>query len=283
MKSEGNPEEQLVNELESIYKRVADEKIGENSFSRAGEITLFDSSSAEKAAGRDQFGGPSLPPRRKRKPLRNRLLALAGILFVAAALFALFAWPTLYYYKSIKHDRRIYLVKVNRLTGNMQYFYGGKWSSSVITEKATPQDYPASAKASPAVQANTGEKPRVAAAKSPAAEDAGKSTAAAVKLQDRPAPQIPAEEAGYAVQVRAFRSQDEVKAFMEANSDTHQFHWSKVRIPGRGVWYRVFIGHFALSNEASRYIKENGIEKSFPGCFVQKISRQERDRKKIQD
>jgi hypothetical protein len=46
-------------------------------------------------------------------------------------------------------------------------------------------------------------------------------------------------------------------------------HMERVYIPERGVWYRIFLGHFANHDEASTYMKEKDVLKAYPGSFVQ--------------
>jgi hypothetical protein len=43
----------------------------------------------------------------------------------------------------------------------------------------------------------------------------------------------------------------------------------KVTISGRGVWYRILIGHFVNNEDASNYMKEKKILDAHPGSFVQ--------------
>jgi hypothetical protein len=49
-------------------------------------------------------------------------------------------------------------------------------------------------------------------------------------------------------------------------------HWTRVNIEGKGVWHRVFIGHFADKKDAVRYMKEKGIDRSYPGSWVPETS-----------
>ncbi len=51
-----------------------------------------------------------------------------------ALLFALFVWPGIYQFSSMKQGSRDYLVKTNRLTGSHSYFYGGKWLDKPIAD-----------------------------------------------------------------------------------------------------------------------------------------------------
>lgn len=73
----------------------------------------------------------------------------------------------------------------------------------------------------------------------------------------------------YAVQVGAFRSRDDLNAFLQDHKGRSDMHWGKVRIKDQ-VWYRAFVGHFADREAAKRYMKKKKMENTYPGCFVQK-------------
>ncbi|MDI6687268.1 MAG: polysaccharide biosynthesis tyrosine autokinase [Desulfobacterales bacterium] len=75
----------------------------------------------------------------------------------------------------------------------------------------------------------------------------------------------------YAIQIRARRDLEEVKRFVAGLKEKGiDAHWATVNIEGKGVWHRVFIGHFAAEKDAVKYMKEKGIDKSYPGSWVLK-------------
>ena len=70
----------------------------------------------------------------------------------------------------------------------------------------------------------------------------------------------------YAVQIKAYpeaEKKDALAFVEELRKSRSDIHVDRVQIPGRGVWYRILIGHFANAEEASKYIKE----KQNPGLF----------------
>jgi len=40
-------------------------------------------------------------------------------------------------------------------------------------------------------------------------------------------------------------------------------YWSKVDLGEKGIWYRIFAGHFKDAEEAERFIKEQALEDAF--------------------
>ncbi|OPX41384.1 MAG: hypothetical protein B1H13_02390 [Desulfobacteraceae bacterium 4484_190.3] len=73
----------------------------------------------------------------------------------------------------------------------------------------------------------------------------------------------------YTIQVIARRDLESVKRVVkDLKEKGMDAHWARADIEGRGVWYRVFIGHFADREDAVRYMTEKGIEKSYPGSWV---------------
>jgi type II secretory pathway component GspD/PulD (secretin) len=76
----------------------------------------------------------------------------------------------------------------------------------------------------------------------------------------------------YAIQIKAYPEAEKNDAMAFADDlrkrqpDTHV---EKVTISGRGVWYRILIGHFVNNEDASNYMKEKKILDAHPGSFVQ--------------
>ncbi len=80
---------------------------------------------------------------------------------------------------------------------------------------------------------------------------------------------IVANNKPYAIQIKAGRDPERVKKFVAIlKKKGVDAHWARVNIEGKGVWYRVFIGHFANNKDAVKYMREKGINKSYPGSWV---------------
>lgn len=73
----------------------------------------------------------------------------------------------------------------------------------------------------------------------------------------------------YAIQIKAGRDRESVKKFVAIlKKKGVDAHLARVNIEGKGVWYKVFIGHFANNKDAVKYMREKGIDKSYPGSWV---------------
>jgi cell division septation protein DedD len=77
----------------------------------------------------------------------------------------------------------------------------------------------------------------------------------------------------YAIQIKAYRDLEEAKRFVASLKEKGiDAHWIRVNVEGKGVWHRVFIGHFADKKNAVRYMKEKGINRSYSGSWVPETS-----------
>jgi len=73
----------------------------------------------------------------------------------------------------------------------------------------------------------------------------------------------------YSIQIRARRDLEEAKEIVSGLKEKGlDAHWARVNIEGKGVWHRVFIGHFTDRKDAVRYMKEKEIDRSYPGSWV---------------
>ena len=94
------------------------------------------------------------------------------------------------------------------------------------------------------------------------------------KTQDVPPVTSPksADAGKYAVQIKAYPETEKnaAMAFVEdMKKKETDVHMERVSLNKRGVWYRIMVGHFARSEDASSYIKEKKISDAYPGSFVQ--------------
>ncbi len=79
----------------------------------------------------------------------------------------------------------------------------------------------------------------------------------------------------YSIQIRAYPENDKNGAtefVTDLRKRQPDVHMERVHIQGRGVWYRILLGHFANIDEASTYMKEKNVLKAYPGSFVQLTS-----------
>jgi hypothetical protein len=76
----------------------------------------------------------------------------------------------------------------------------------------------------------------------------------------------------YSIQISAYPETDKNAAtnfVTDLRKSQPDAYMERVHVPGRGVWYRILLGHFANIDEASTYMKEKNILKAYPGSFVQ--------------
>lgn len=87
--------------------------------------------------------------------------------------------------------------------------------------------------------------------------------------EDQKAAEQATNDKPYTIQISARRDLKETKRFVAGLKEKGMdAHWARADIEGKGVWYRVFIGHFTDREEAIRYMKEKGIDRSYPGSWV---------------
>lgn len=90
-----------------------------------------------------------------------------------------------------------------------------------------------------------------------------------VSAKKKNAKQALSKSKPYTIQVGAFRSEDDLNAFMQEHKRRSDMHWARARVKNQ-IWYRAFIGRFADQTDAKRYMKKKKIDAAYPGCFVQK-------------
>ncbi len=128
--SEDNPQQgNLLNELETMYKKVSEEKPGDPGILKDSPPgNDFQTEPAQLLSPADRSS------RSKKGSANLAKFFLYSVPIVLIAAFALFIWPTPYQYGALKQGGRIYLVKTNRLTNFKSYFYGGKWMNSPLPD-----------------------------------------------------------------------------------------------------------------------------------------------------
>jgi len=94
------------------------------------------------------------------------------------------------------------------------------------------------------------------------------------RTEDLPAitPQKITTNGRYAVQIKAYpeAKKNDAMAFVEhMRKEQVDIHMERVVLSGRGVWYRIMIGHFTSAEDARRHMKEKKIMDTHPGSFVQ--------------
>jgi hypothetical protein len=228
-------ERELEKELEALYKKVASLDTLENSKRQERESNV--AIKTKEGTGFQQQSGESPFQSEKKRILRVfgivPTLVLLALSFVVVALLV---WPKIYRYDSINSGGKTYVLRVNSVTGQTMYFDGKEWL------------------------------------KSPIPSDSVKKFAESPK--DQPTQQNTINWK-FAIQVKAYpeASESEAVAFVEyLRQGQHDIHMEKVHLPGRGIWYRIFLGYFMTADEASDYMKKKRIADAYPGSYVQSRS-----------
>ena len=197
---------------------------------------------------------------------------LLGGTALIVVLLAAFFWPTLYHYATIPSGDQAYQIRTNRITGSMTYFDGEKWKNPPVpgVRPSAPPSLPALVP--PVNPPERSEKQPIAAAPTKPGPIEKPAVAREKELPSEKPPAQPAEIKGYAIQVSALRDLNMAKEFVETQKESGQpLYLAEIKIKDRGVWYRIYLGHFASRAEAARYMEEKKIKKFFPECLIQRL------------
>jgi len=86
---------------------------------------------------------------------------------------------------------------------------------------------------------------------------------------DKPAPQ----GKFYAVQIGSFREMENVRDLVGVlKKEGLDAYWIESKSKKRGPLYKVFVGQFMDTNEAAQFLKNNKSLKNYPDSFIQEVS-----------
>lgn len=86
---------------------------------------------------------------------------------------------------------------------------------------------------------------------------------------DKPAPR----GRYYAIQVGSFRDMENVREVIEAfKKEGVEAYWITMKGRSRGPLYRVLVGQFKDEDEATQFLKDQKILKNYPGSFIREVS-----------
>jgi cell division septation protein DedD len=170
---------------------------------------------------------------------------------------------------------------MNRITGQMAFFDGGKWNLMPIlrvemlspSDVIPPPDSPQNVSALPTQKAlgtRTAENP------APQARPEGLQRTVPAVEKESAGKELPVfgQERPFAIQIRAIRDGEKAKAILnELKQGGLDGHLEAVTIKGQGTWYRIFVGRFATKEEAMKHLNAGLLSSQYPGSFVQKINR----------
>ena len=79
----------------------------------------------------------------------------------------------------------------------------------------------------------------------------------------------------YAIQVGAFHNGKTLATLWKSLKEGLEAYWISRESRNRGILYRVFVGHFMDRNEAAEFVKGKRILNDYPGSFIRVISSSE--------
>jgi len=277
------PEEELFDELDAMYQRVADIEKEE-----ATETLTFG-----EDASASPHGTPVVPEkplkkksgRNKKRPYRPMILGAIAILF--ALILGMILWKPMAILQLLKiGDVRQPTVLPRPVP---------RKPSAVVTPKTLPA--PPAAATSPATPPPPSAvappappiPPTVATSPAPSTPPSGSVPAqkqeAVKNLREEAerAKPIPQENVKpdkpvlqrkhFAIQIGTFREMENVRdlvgVFKKEGLDAY---WIASKSNKRGALYKVFVGQFMDRNEAAQFQKDKPILKNYPDSFIQEIS-----------
>ncbi len=271
------PEEELFDELDAMYQRVADIEKEE-----ATEIPpIVEPDSSPKAGTR---AAPEKPTKKKSGRNKNRSyrpMILGGIGVLLVLILGLTFW---------KPVAILQLLRIGeRQKQTVRPRPAPRKPSAVVSPKTVPGPStaspstaalpPPSAVAPPASSTPPATVASPAPSKPPSEPVAVKSPPEGVEKarplpQEEPKPDKPSPRGKFfAVQIGSFREMENVRGLVEAlKKEGLDAYWITSKSQKRGTLYKVFVGQFMDTSEAARFLKDNKSLKNYPGSFVQEVS-----------
>jgi len=268
--AEDKPKEvDLEEELDSLYRKVSSGDQQEKSVYPL----------QQSKTGASVLEAPVLHAGKEEKPravndahgFKTSRIVLLLTPLLTLLLIAIFFWPLIYHYDALNYEGKVYPLRINRITGEAAYFDGASW---------LPPPIPAEVKINvPQTQVAP---PVAREAAPPAAPQAIQPVVPppeAKQVQASPSqPQVAVaadkhEEQRYAIQIKAFPENKKRAAeglVNEMKKNLPDVRMETVAVKGRGKWHRILIGHFSTMKEASIYLKEQRIARTFRDSFVQR-------------
>ncbi len=264
------PEEELFDELDAMYQRVADIEKEEATETLTHEDDASSSTHGARVAPEKPLKKKS--GRNKKRSLRPIILGAIAILL--ALILGITFWKPTAILRLLKIGDTQQPTVPPRPTPRKP--------PAVVTPKPSPapSQLPAAitppASPTPPAVATSPAPPKPApepapvqkpeAVKSPAEEA---KQAKAIPRPDKPTPQ----GKSYAIQIGSFREMENVRDLIGVlKKEGLDAYWIASTGKKRGALYKVFVGQFMDRNEAAQFQKDKNILKNYPDSFIQEVS-----------
>ena len=278
------PEEELFDELDAMYQRVADIEKEE-----ATEILTHEEDTSSSAHGTQVV--PEKPLRKKSGRNKKRSYR-PMILGAIAILFALILGITFWKPMAILQLLKIGDVQQPAIPSRL----APRKPPAVVTPKSPPASPTTATSPAPPIPPTASTPPappipptvatsplppkppfesapaqtKQEALKSPREEaEKAKSIPEEIAKPDKPVPQ----GKYFAIQVGSFREMENVRDLVGVlKKEGLDAYWTTTKSKKRGALYKVFVGQFMDRNEAAQFQKDKRILKNYPDSFIQEIS-----------
>jgi cell division septation protein DedD len=263
------PEEELFDELDAMYQRVADIEKEE-----ATEILT-----QEEDASSSTHESRVVPekPLRKKSGRNKKRSYRPMILGAIAILFALILGITFWKPMDILQLLKIGDVQQPATRPRL----ASRKPPAVVTPKAPPAPpavaiSPAPSKSPSAVTPPAPPTPSTVATSPAPPKPFSESAPAQTKQGAVKSPSLLPQGKYYAIQIGSFREMENVRDLVEVlKKEGLDAYWVTSKSKKRGALYKVFVGQFMDRNEAAQFQKDKKILKNYSDSFIQEISSSE--------
>jgi cell division septation protein DedD len=257
MKDKQISDEELFDELDTMYRRVADlerreaasehdrshyeyRQITDKATSTRGKVISFPEHRIRGISGKPL---KKKPEQNKKRSYRLTIIATSFSLIMLAFI--------------------LMITILKPITPPQRFKIGDTHQLTVATPSA-PEKHPSE---SPQVQTD-----QEAMQNTQEEVEKAKSISQEIMKPDNPLP----KNRYYAIQVGAFRNwknvRDLIEVFKKKGLDAY---WISMESKNMGTLYKVFVGHFMDTNEAAEFVKDKKILNNYPDSFIRDISSSE--------
>jgi len=280
MKDKEISEEELLDELDTMYQRVAD----------------IEKEEAEQAPPPLRSPQKKKPIQKKRVPYRTIIIAASVFFIVLASIFAVTIFDPMTLLQRLKTDStQPQTIVTPRAPSKRPAVVPSPTAPkppaiaassespkppAVATSSAVPPPSPSVAPSPAAPKPTPGSIPgqtkqqTVKRTEGEPEKATSKPQEASSKPQEIVKPDKPVPRGRYyAIQVGAFGDMENVREVVEGfKKEGLEAYWITVRSKGGGSLHRVLVGQFTDENEATQFLKDKKILKNYPDSFVKEVS-----------